>query len=1601
MKILWENAHMNRLTLGRPIASLMDSHMVAGLQEWAETDQTVGFQVPSPATVLTLKMSATGMTIDVVKSRLPVEPDSVWASVVLTAIAPARIDEDQEKDKPGARFHNRLLAPPYSRQGPNAMAIETLAPDTVSFLMPYRRQTRNSLVYNDDGRRLHLTKQCHLLIDEIDWEETPLGPKADWPVEILATASIAFSSFTQDCVYVGKDLVMIYNQKYSVMVEHPKSFGRPMKEVWAPLWSVLGPIMMHVYGGDPVHRENDLVLHQRNDRGRFIERYQSYSLIPIVHHAKKEVIGIYNPSLDTTEKVLAERRLDTTKDLVEMVSLARTTEAFFEQVAAALEGNPGDAPFVILYSITKEKNISDEYAEATLQLRSTVGVPEGHPVAPKLLRYRLPRSRRASPSGHPTFSDVYGEGGDGRASHSHSTADVTQVPPSQAKGDLSPTALAALGKVLTPPAARASLLRSPPDVSAASVASPVPGPVTGNHVPLGSHIPSPRTGSPVILPSATIPVPAAQPANPTVPWPLEEALSTRQCLVVDNIQPLIQGFPVRQWTELPDLAVVVPISSEGSEEMPSGVMVLGLNLYRPLDPEYEEWVQVIRGHLTLGHASVRAFEEEVSRREERAKLERAKATWFRGSAHELRSPLTLISVPLEELSYTKLASGQSTKLAMARRNVQRLESLVNSLLNFMGLESGQVETSFIPTPLDAFVSDITDVFRPAIKRLKYINFVFEVDASNAVPTVNVDRVLLEMVVSNLLMNALKYTHSGTVKLKLWFDSLYANICVSDTGHGIPASEVESVTDPSHRAETSLQDRGANVTGVGLALVNEIVLLHGGELVVESTTAAESGSNKHGSTLTARLSLDVSPSVGADQSIIRSPFGAFARQCAREIGDWVREDEDENGSDGSKGSGSSGGTSLPGLMFAPDDVLLVVDPTVDMRDLLRSMFSPFCTVLEASNTEEALQVIEATPPHLVLCDNGLQGAGQTTVDLLTAVRTTPSTRFVPFVIVSDDDQSRIEAFIAGADDYLLKPVGSKELVLRVHLHMQMGKKRAKLQQMFEEQLLNVERRRIEAEESREQQEFLVDLISHEIRTPVSAILQCAQLARQNLAALREQLRFCGEGGFHPSPSLLDDLEEDVEALDSIYQCGLVQERIAGDILSLASIQQQMLSFHDVHVDIRQGGRKMVSVFSNEARMKKIDLVVEFGDSLVATGVTAILTDPVRLGQVVTNLISNAIRFTAVSPKRRVTVTFNVSFDPPQEGNYRIPPPSGRLPPTGIDSEPEVYLYVSVSDTGPGITPGEQVVLFQRFHQGNNAIHTRFGGTGLGLFLCKSLTELLGGGIEVDSTIGQGTTFRFAIKTRAVGINLGVSPGSDSGIGSVSGSVGGAPSVLSETSPTLQRETMGSPGLFAPIPSPVSGLVSNNAPLTSPELAILAAPDGGPTLNVLVVEDNEINQRVLKRQLIKCGLTCDVASNGKEALVALFDASRPERFRSSPRPDRSSPRPDHDAPPVFENKPKRAAYDIVLMDLEMPVMDGLTALYHIRDAEKQGTLQSQLVFALTGNAREGQVDRAFAAGMDDVVIKPYRLPDLVHKMREAVAHHRVRQEAGTATTRLKRN
>lgn len=437
----------------------------------------------------------------------------------------------------------------------------------------------------------------------------------------------------------------------------------------------------------------------------------------------------------------------------------------------------------------------------------------------------------------------------------------------------------------------------------------------------------------------------------------------------------------------------------------------------------------------------------------------------------------------------------------------------------------------------------------------------------------------------------------------------------------------------------------------------------------------------------------------------------------------------------------------------------------------------------------------------------------------------------------------------------------------------------------------ELRRVEAEDAKAQQELLIDITSHEIRNPISSLMQCASLVKTNLLGLQSELDLAVSNGtaFHPTRQLLHTIQEDLEALDNIYECALTQERISNDVLSLGKIQLDLLQMFDVETNIHDEAKKLVSVFQNEARMNRIHISLSFSDAFESLGLSTIKTDPVRFGQVVTNLLANAIRFVVSSDERRIDVRLDIGTVPPVPGTCRRPP-EPRLP-TAIGVDTPLYLYVEVADTGPGLLPSELETLFQRFTQASAKTHTVFGGSGLGLFVCRKITELMGGGIEVASEYSRGSVFRFFIQARAASI----------------------PTPISKP------------------PTPVTARTRN-------------------TLRILIVEDNMINRTVLVRQLKHVGFKPDAVTNGLEAVECLRALEPGER------------------------------YDCVLMDLEMPVMDGYTATRLIREDEAAGRAPNAII-ALTGNARQAKLDDQMI-DFDEVVVKPYRLDNLLLKI-EGVA------------------
>jgi signal transduction histidine kinase len=323
-------------------------------------------------------------------------------------------------------------------------------------------------------------------------------------------------------------------------------------------------------------------------------------------------------------------------------------------------------------------------------------------------------------------------------------------------------------------------------------------------------------------------------------------------------------------------------------------------------------------------------------------------------------------------------------------------------------------------------------------------------------------------------------------------------------------------------------------------------------------------------------------------------------------------------------------------------------------------------------------------------------------------------------------------------------------------------------------------------------------------------------------------------FTPTRQLLLTIGEDLEALDSIYECGLTQERISNDVLSLGKIQLDMMQMCDDDRPVRREAHKITSVFKNEARMKRIALSLDVSPAFDELGVNSIKTDHVRLGQVVTNLLTNAIRFTANSPVRKIELGLDIGLDPPETGCAKPKAKASKSAsatqhPVPVPEDTPLYLFVSVSDTGPGLTPHELEMLFQRFSQASPKTHTVYGGSGLGLFVCRKLTELMGGRIDVSSQPGTGSKFSFFITARA-GVNTDACAGTP--VAPPMSPVAGAAALLRKANVHLSPAGVGRNGSTLP-----------------PDT------DTAHKWRVLVVEDNLINRTVLIRQLKHVGLEVD--------------------------------------------------------------------------------------------------------------------------------------------------
>jgi PAS domain S-box-containing protein len=376
----------------------------------------------------------------------------------------------------------------------------------------------------------------------------------------------------------------------------------------------------------------------------------------------------------------------------------------------------------------------------------------------------------------------------------------------------------------------------------------------------------------------------------------------------------------------------------------------------------------------------------------------------------------------------------------------------------------------------------------------------------------------------------------------------------------------------------------------------------------------------------------------------------------------------------------------------------------------------------------------------------------------------------------------------------------------------------------------------AQATRMKDEFLANM-SHEIRTPMNAIIGMAQLALETALTPKQQ--------------------NYVTKIDRAAQALL---RIINDILDFSKVEAGKLALEHIPFCLQQTITDLIDVLQQPATDKGLTLEYQLAPQLPV----ALLGDPLRLGQVLTNLVSNAIKFTD-----RGSVRLTVEWLSQQRDT--------------------AVLHFAVQDTGIGLSPEQQASLFQSFTQADASTTRRYGGTGLGLAISKQLVTLMQGDIGVESTLGEGSRFWFTAT-----FDLDPSP---------------------------------------PEPHPV-------VDLPPPELATAALPPSARSpqrlaeAHILVVEDNAINQELMVELLSLAGAKVAVADNGQVAVDLLASANA-------------------------------STYNLVLMDCQMPVMDGYEATRRIRALPQGQTLP---IIAMTANAMARDRQRCLQAGMNDYLTKP---------------------------------
>jgi PAS domain S-box-containing protein len=516
-------------------------------------------------------------------------------------------------------------------------------------------------------------------------------------------------------------------------------------------------------------------------------------------------------------------------------------------------------------------------------------------------------------------------------------------------------------------------------------------------------------------------------------WPLVDVLQSGRVVTVSVAS--VEGLPVGPAQQRLSEVVALPLILLG-EEWPVGVLIAAVNPARRLDSEYRTFFDLIAVQVATAIQNARTREEERKRIAALAEIDRAKTAFFSNVSHELRTPLTLMLGPIENLiteNQGSLPPAIKEQLDVASRNGSRLLRLVNTLLDFSRIEAGRIQATFEETDLSALTVELASVFRSATEKA---GLRLELDCPPLAEPLFVDRDMWEKVVLNLLSNAFKFTFEGVITVSLRQTGNTAELLVTDTGVGIPSEHLPRLFERFHRVENT-RSRTHEGSGIGLALVQELVKLHGGSVHAESTPGQGSAFK-----VILPLGKEHLPSnrIGVVQA--NRPASVAASSFVDEALRWLP-DTDLPELEGFPSSleGRTIDRATAADMLVPRPRVLIADDNADMRQYLVRLLAPRYQVATFPDGETILAAARQRPPDLILTDvmmPNLDGFG-----LLKALRNDPNTKTVPVILLSAraGEESRLEGMQQYADDYLVKPFTARELLVRVSTHLKMARVRS--------------------------------------------------------------------------------------------------------------------------------------------------------------------------------------------------------------------------------------------------------------------------------------------------------------------------------------------------------------------------------------------------------------------------------------------------------------------------------------------------------------------------------------------------------------------------------